>query len=126
METVTKTQKYEEMKQVLLDNGGAAEWVDLCDAEIAAIANKAAKAKAKAAEKKAEGDELQAAILAVLTDAPQTPEEIMDQLTDFADLTRAKIISRVGKLVSNEQASRTQVVAGDRKVTAYTLFVDAE
>lgn len=127
MEKVTKTQKYEEMKAFLIDNGGAQEWIDLCDAEINAIANKAAKAKVRAAEKKAEGDELRAAILGVLTDEPQTPEAIVALLIeDFDDITRAKVISRVGALIKNGQAARVQVDVDGRKSTAYTLATDAE
>ena len=128
MEKVTKTQKFEDMKQFLIDNGGNSEWIDLCDAEINAIAAKAEKAKARAAEKKAEGDDLRQAILAVLTEDPKTPEEIIDELPEYADtITRAKVISRVGQLVTLEQASRTQVDVNGHKATAYTVFVaDAE
>ena len=127
MEKVTKTQKYEDMKAFLIDNGGAQEWIDLCDAEINAIANKAAKAKVRAAEKKAEGDELRGAILSVLTEDPQTPEAIVDQLVDdYSDITRAKVISRVGALINLGQAARVQVEVDGHKATAYTLATDAE
>ena len=62
------------------------------------LANKAAKAKAKAAEKKAEGDELRDAVEAVLTDEFQTIADIAAQI-EGEDVTVAKVTYRLGALV---------------------------
>ena len=87
------------------------------------LANKAAKAKAKAAEKKAEGDELRDAVEAVLTDEFQTIADIAAQV-EGEDVTVAKVTYRLGALVKAGKAEKAEVkVSGEgekvRKVMGY-------
>lgn len=98
----------------------AADVIAYCDTALAQIAAKAEKAKEKAAEKKAEGDELRAAVKAVLTDELQTREDIFAKI-EGEDLSVAKIGARLTQLVANGEAVKEQVKVGDRKVMAYKL-----
>ena len=85
------------------------------------IENKAEKAKARAAEKRAAGDELRGVIKSVLTDEFQTADAITSQI-DGEDVTRAKVIARLGQLVKNGEAEKTDVKTDDnRTVKAYRI-----
>ena len=96
------------------------------DTTLAQLAAKNAKAKERAAEKRAEGDELRAKIAAVLTDEYKTIAQIIDEV-DVEDLTPAKVVSRLGQLVRNGEAHKTETKDGDRKVKAYDAgHADAE
>ena len=75
-EKMTKTEKYEAIRAILVEAGADEELVALCDHEVELIAAKAEKAKARAAEKKADGDELRATIESLLTDTPQIPRPL--------------------------------------------------
>ena len=80
---------------------------------------KAAKAKEKAAEKKAEGDALRNAIEAVLTDEVQTLDQILEQV-DFEDVTKAKITARLTQLIKAGRAYKVQVkLENGKKAMAY-------
>ena len=124
-EKFTKTMKFEAIREILVNANANPELVDLCDTEIAAIAAKAEKAKIRAAEKRADGDELRAAVEAVLTTEPQTAEQILAQI-EGEDLTKAKIVSRIAQLVDMDRASKTHIVVDGRKVMGYTTFVESE
>ncbi len=78
------------------------------------LENKAAKAKAKAAEKKAEGDELRAAVLEALTDEFATREEIFAKI-DGEDITVAKVGARLTQLVNAGEAIKDTVKVEDSK-----------
>ena len=60
-------------------------FVDIATNEIALLDKKAAKAKAKAAEKKAEGDALTDAVKAVLTNDYQTIADVAAQIEVFVE-----------------------------------------
>jgi hypothetical protein len=81
--------------------------------------SKAAKAKAKAAEKKSEGDALRAQIKAVITDEPKTIAEIVDELND-PEITNAKVVARLTQLVNLGEVFRSDVKIDNRKVKAYS------
>jgi len=105
--------------------------VEFCEKEIASLDAKKVKAAERAAAKRAAGDELQAEIAALLTDEPQTAEQILAQLNDpEGELTKQKVIARMTNLVKFGQASKCDVkVEIEGKATsrkAYTLPVDAE
>ena len=113
---ITKRERYESIK-ALVEAVGPVEGIDtegivaFCDKEIAALATRAEKAKEKAAEKRAEGDELQAAVLAALTDEPATRQECGSDTL---------------QLVENEQAVKEDlVITGEdsksKKVAGYRL-----
>lgn len=84
------------------------------DKAIEQLENKAAKAKEKAAEKKAEGDELRAAVLEALTDEFATREEIFAKI-DGEDVTVAKVGARLTQLVNAGEAIKDTVKVEDSK-----------
>lgn len=75
-------------------------------------------AKKRAAEKRAEGDELRARIADVLTDDFQTISDIIAAVGD-PDLTPGKVSSRMGQLVRAGEAHKEKVKVGDRTVMGY-------
>ena len=121
----TTAMKLTEWKELYADN---AEFVEYAENELAKLAKKNEKAKERAAEKRAIGDELQADVLAVITDAPQTRDDILVALNDeTGELTVHKIQSKLNNLVESNQISKCKVKTEDGKTkTAYTLPVDAE
>lgn len=97
------------------------ELLAFVEKQVEMIENKAEKAKARAAEKRAAGDELRGVIKSVLTDEFQTADAITSQI-DGEDVTRAKVIARLGQLVKNGEAEKTDVKTEDnRTVKAYKL-----
>lgn len=127
---VTKRERYESIK-ALVEAVGAVEGIDtdgivaFCDKEIATLDTRAEKAKERAAEKRAEGDELQAAVLAALTDEPASRQEVTDRI-EGEDVTLAKIGYRLTALVKQGLAVKEEIaVTGEdgksKKVAAYRL-----
>lgn len=91
------------------------------DKEVNLIDAKAEKAKARAAEKKAEGDALRDAVQAVLTEEYQTINDIANQV-EGEEITKAKITARLTSLVKNGLAEKADVKTEDGKtVKAYKL-----
>ena len=104
--------------------------VAYCENELALISKKNEKARARAAEKRAIGDELQADVLAAITDAPQTRDDILAavvEATGNEELTVGKIQSKLNNLVEAGQIAKCKVKTEDGKTkTAYTVATDAE
>ena len=128
MEKITKAQKYAMIEDILntVDGENVDMLIEFVQAEQAALANKAAKAKAKAAEKKTEIDDLGNAVLAVMTGEPKTRDEIFE-LVDFADATIAKVGARLTKLFNAGDADKTEVkavTASGKKTTRMAYSVD--
>ena len=120
---VTKKENYEMLMEIVENSNSEmkAELVDFITKQIESIDAKAAKAKEKAAEKRAEGDELRAAVKAVLTEELQTAETILTQI-EGEELTKAKIVARLTQLVKNGEASKEEVKTEEgKKVMAYKL-----
>ena len=117
MEKMTKTQMFEMIKDMLADN---ADVVAFCDAQIEALANKAAKAKAKAAEKRAAGDELYAIVVSCLSNEGQTREDILAKI-DGEDLSVAKIGARLTQAIKNGVAVKDSIKGDGKNKTVYTL-----
>lgn len=120
---VTKKENYEMLMEIVENSNSEmkAELVDFITKQIESIDAKAAKAKEKAAEKRAEGDELRAAVKAVLTEELQTAEIILGQI-EGEELTKAKIVARLTQLVKNGEASKEEVKTEEgKKVMAYKL-----
>ena len=89
--------------------------------EVSLIDAKAEKAKARAAEKKAEGDALRDAVQSVLTEEYQTINDIASQV-EGEEITKAKITARLTSLVKNGLAEKADVKTEDGKtVKAYKL-----
>ena len=120
---VTKKENYEMLMEIVENSNSEmkVELVDFITKQIESIDAKAAKAKEKAAEKRAEGDELRAAVKAVLTEELQTAETILGQI-EGEELTKAKIVARLTQLVKNGEASKEEVKTEEgKKVMAYKL-----
>ena len=100
--------------------------VGYCENEKALLDKKNVKARERAAAKRAEGDELQARVLATITADPQTRDDIL-AVMDEEDLTVGKIQAKLNNLVEAGKVSKCKVKTEDGKTkTAYTLPVDAE
>jgi hypothetical protein len=126
---ITKATKFEMIRDIITNAAVADEdkamLVEFCDAQIEALAVKAAKAKEQAIQKKAESDALTSAIADVLTHEYQTVNEVMVNFTDDEDITKAKIVSRLGKLCRDGVAEKETVKDGDnKKVVAYRLVTE--
>ena len=101
--------------------------INYVDKTVEQLNAKAAKAKEKAAEKKAEGDELRNAVQAVLTDAPQTIDDITAQIEiDNVEVTKSKVTARLTQLTKAGIASKEPAKVGDRKIMTYKLVDAAE
>ena len=120
---LTKKDYYSLIKDVLeaTESEAKDELLAFVEKQVEMIENKAEKAKARAAEKRAAGDELRGVIKSVLTDEFQTADAITSQI-DGEDVTRAKVIARLGQLVKNGEAEKTDVKTDDnRTVKAYRI-----
>ena len=120
---VTKKENYEMLLEIVENSNSEikAELVEFITKQIESIDAKAAKAKEKAAEKRAEGDELRAAVKSVLTDELQTAEMILGQI-EGEELTKAKITARLTQLIKAGEAVKEEVKTEEgKKVMAYKL-----
>jgi DNA-binding Lrp family transcriptional regulator len=96
--------------------------INYVDKTVEQLNAKAAKAKERAAEKRAEGDALRNAVQAVLTDAPQTIDDIAGQVeVENVEITKAKVTARLTQLIKAGIATKEQAKVGDRKVMTYKL-----
>ena len=116
---------FEEIKAIVAEDEDLVAFVD---GEIAKIDNRAAKEKEKRAEKRAQGDELQAVVKAYIQDADGavTAQEIADEI-EGEDVTKAKVTYRATQLVKAGEIFKVTVKTEDgRKVVAYTAEAPAE
>ena len=77
----TKKEYFTEIKDLLVEKGED-RLAEVIDKEIALLDKKAMKSKERAAQRKAEGDELRDTISGILTEELQTAEEILEQIDD--------------------------------------------
>ena len=120
---ITKRDYYEMLKEIVLNANveGATELVEFIDKQVSLIDSKAEKAKARNAEKKANGDELREVVQNVLTDKFQTIDAIVSQI-EGEEITKAKITARLTSLVKNGIAEKTDIKDDEgRKLKAYKL-----
>ena len=124
---ITKREKFEMLKEIIRGDVNIemtveqAELIDFLDAQIVAIDTKAEKAKARNAEKKANGDELRDVVQSVLTNELQTIDAIVAQI-EGEEITKAKITARLTSLVKNGIAEKEDVKDEEgRKLKAYKL-----
>lgn len=116
---------FEEIKAIVAEDEDLVAFVD---GEIAKIDNRAAKEKEKRAEKRAQGDELQAAVKAYVQghDGAVTAQVIADEI-EGEDVTKAKVTYRATQLVKAGEIFKVTVKTEDgRKVVAYTAEAPAE
>lgn len=114
---MTQTEMYELIKTVCAEHD---EIVAFCDAKIASLANKAEKARAKAAEKKAAGDELYAVVLDVLTAEPATCEDIVAKI-EGEDITVAKVRARLSQAAKNGVVAKSTIKVDGKNKVVYAL-----
>ena len=130
MEKITKAQKYAMIEDILntVDGDNIDMLIEFVQAEQAALANKAAKAKAKAAEKKTEIDDLGNAVLGVLNGTPKTRDEVFALVEDFSnDVSVAKVGARLTKLIDAGLIVKSEVkavTASGKKTTRMAYSVD--
>ena len=120
---ITKRDYYEMLKEIVLNANveGTTELVEFIDKQVSLIDSKAEKAKARNAEKKANGDELREVVQNVLTDEFRTIDAIVSQI-EGEEITKAKITARLTSLVKNGIAEKTDVKDDEgRKLKAYKL-----
>ena len=113
---MTKKDYYEMLKTTVegIEVENKEDLLTFIDKELELIENKSVKAKERAAEKRAEGDELRAAVKSILTTENQTIDEIFGQI-EGEDLTRAKIVARLTQLVKTGEAKKEEVKSEDGK-----------
>lgn len=120
---ITKKEYYTMLRDIVRGDSNSEmtnsqyELIEFIDKQIEAIETKAEKAKEKAAEKKANGDELREIVQSVLTNEYQTIDAITSQING-EDVTKAKITARLTSLVKaglatksdlrNEETGKTQ------------------
>ena len=106
------------------------EIAEFCDNEIALLDKKAIKAKERAAEKRAAGDELTDAVRAALTDEFTIIADIAAKVAETygEDATIARVTYRLTQLVKNGEAENgdVRVEGGEgqktRTIKAYRLL----
>ena len=106
------------------------EVAEFCDNEIALLDKKAIKAKERAAEKRAAGDELTDAVRAALTDEFAIIADIAAKVAETygEDATVARVTYRLTQLVKNGEAENgdVKVEGGEgqktRTIKAYRLL----
>lgn len=122
---ITKTEMFEGIKATLTDNfeiDEVQEYVEFLNKEIAAIAARAEKEKARRAAKKAEGDELKDAVKGAIGAEPTTADEIAEKLIEeFPEVTKAKVTYRASALVKDGEIFKVTIKTEDgKKAVAYT------
>lgn len=119
---MTKKDWFAELKGIVeaSDYAQKAEAVEFIDAQVALLDAKAEKAKERAAQKKAETDELKAVVAAVLTDELQTADDITAQV-EGEDISKQKIVSRLTALVKDGVAVKEEIKVDSKKKMAYKL-----
>jgi hypothetical protein len=128
MTKITKREMYEAIKAVMETGESTVDPADIvafCDKEIETLANRAAKAKERAAAKKAEADVLYDTVRDALTDEYQTIADIAAALAENdPEITASKITYRLTKLCEAGEAEKTQMAVPTadgkkRKVNGY-------
>ena len=138
MKKITKREMYEAIRD--LAGSGAlrmqdfneeisdAAVVEFFENEIATLDKRAQKTKERAKEKSASTDELTDAVRAAMSTENFEPIADIAARIDGEDVTISKITYRLGQLVKNGEAEKTQVeIVGSegqkkRKVVAYKLI----
>lgn len=110
---ITKKDRFASIKALCeaigaMDGFDIAGIMEFCDKEVALLDARAEKSKERAAQKRAEGDELQAAVYAVLTDEPMTRDQVFEALGD-TDASIAKVGFRLNALAEAGKANKVTV-----------------
>lgn len=96
--------------------------LDVIDKTVEQLDKKNEASKKRAAEKRAQGDEVRAAVEAVLTAEVQTIDEIVAKVeVEGVEITRNKVIARLSQLRKAGKVDSADMKVGDRKVKGYFL-----
>ena len=103
--------------------------IDFAQKKMTQIEARNERAKAKAAEKRAQNDELMDVVLGYVTDEPKTREQIFNEMTadEVADISIGKVGYRLTALSNAGTISKSSVTIPNeeggraRKVMAYAL-----
>ena len=124
---ITKKDNYNSIIKILSSlDADHSDLIDFCEAQIAQLDKKAAKAKDAAAKKKDETDTLCDAIVAVLTDELTSIPDITEKV-EGEDITLGKVQYRLNKLVGLGLAEKGDITipGGEgvktRKVVGFKL-----
>lgn len=119
---ITKAEKLQMIKAIVeaSESEDKVMLVEAIDTILVQDANKAAKAKERAAAKRAEGDALRATVQGILTEEFQSAQTITDAIGD-EEVTKAKVIARLKQLVDSGVAVKEEQKIGDKKCMAYRL-----
>lgn len=128
MAKMTQTEVFERTIAILADaditEEECTELTDFYSKKIEMLANKAEKAKAKAAEKTPEPDELMDIVKDILSKDLQTAEQIASQITvDGEAVSRQKVSARLTKLTKMNVAVKGEVLNEEtgKKYAGYRL-----
>ena len=106
----------------LAREAGRADLEEFLVVQIEQLDRRAAKAKERRAEKKAEGDALEGIVAAALTEHLQTAADITEKVSEeVEDVTKAKVVARLTKLVKKGVAGKLQVKVDGKRIMAYAL-----
>ena len=111
---ITKKDYYAMLKEIVEESKdieteiSKEELLEFINKQVASINAKAEKAKEKAAEKKANGDELREVVQSVLTEEYQTIDNIVSQIKG-EEVTKAKITARLTSLVKAGLATNSDI-----------------
>ena len=118
---VTKKDMFAEIITLARENGRV-DIEEFCEVQIEQLNRKAEKAKERKAERAAKGDTLKDAIAAVLTEDLQTAADITEKVRNTdEEVSRAKVVARLTKLVKEGVAGKMQVKVDKKRVMAYAL-----
>ena len=118
MEKITKKQMFEGMVAYFRGEDtdiSDVQFAEFCEAQIADLDKKAAKAKERAAAKRAEADKLTEVVFDTLTDEFKTIAEIAEAVAgvltedEAAEVSTQKITARLTKLVKAGDVEKEQV-----------------
>lgn len=123
--TEKKLTKREKFEMVLAVEGIAAndELREFIEGEIAILDARTEKAKERAAKKAAEVDALGELVFGVISDkGVVTVADIVTALEDEnAEITSAKVVSRLTKLVNSDRVEKKEVSVDKRKLMTYKV-----
>lgn len=117
MEKMTKKDYFNAIREFVANKP---ELVEFVDAQLAQLETRAVKAKEYKAKKAAEGDALKDLVLTLLTNEYQVANDLVAQI-DNEEVTKAKVIARLTKLVNEGLAVKTDVKTEKATAKAYKL-----
>ena len=121
---MTKRDYYEEILSILTEKNESEDLVEFVQNQIDTLDKRAEKAKERAAEKRAEGDELRETVKSVLTNDFQTVETIVTAL-DNEEITKAKVIARLTQLVNLGEVEKTDIKDESGKCSVWPTLTAA-